>query len=174
RKVFLSADSLALKSEDRQPGLVHGKDASGTFVLRMPSSYVYLSGELRFDAVVAGGSIEVSLSDSQGRGWKPVATVTASGPQKVDLGALVLRRYDYRLKFVLNGKSGLDSLRLLHDIQHSQRALPALGQGENKITFSAGPQEGTIALEGAGSKFAGKQVTAEELGAVLTNVKGAP
>jgi hypothetical protein len=103
--------------------------------------------------------------------WKSVGTVTSVGAHRIDLTPHVLRRYDYRLKFVLQGKgTALDGLRLTHDIQHSQRALPALGQGENKITFRAGSREGTIAIEGAGPKFRGKQVTYEDLGAVLTNI----
>ncbi len=173
RGAFLSAENVAFKSEDRLPGLLHAKDGTrpAEVVLRMPSSYVYLTGDLAFDAVLSGGSIDVSLSDSHGRSWKPISTVTAAGAQKIDLTPHVLRRYDYRLKFVLKGKgSGLDSLKITHDIQHSQRALPALGQGENKIAFSAGSPEGTIALEGAGPKFRGKQVTYEELGAVLTKI----
>src|SRR6185436_19050698 len=44
---------------------------------------------------------------------------------------------------------GLDALKIVHDVQHSQRPLPALTQGTNTITFSAGPSEGTITVEGA-------------------------
>ena len=51
----------------------------GTLVLRMPSSYVYLGGELSMKATVgSGGQIDVSTSDNNGLDWKPVATVTAS------------------------------------------------------------------------------------------------
>jgi hypothetical protein len=68
----------------------------------------------------------------------------------VDLSPLVLRRYDYRLRFELKGRgTGLDAVRLTHDVQHSQRPLPALGAGENTITFRAGPPEGTVTVEGA-------------------------
>jgi hypothetical protein len=78
-----------------------------------------------------------------------VTTITASGDQRLDLKPLVLRRYDYRLKLTLRGKgTGLDALQISHDIQHSQRPLPALAQGENTITFSSGPQEGTITVQG--------------------------
>jgi hypothetical protein len=69
------------------------------------------------------------------------------------LSKLVLRRYDYRLRLKMEGKgTGLTELALRHDVQHSQRALPALGEGDNTITFSAGPQEGTVTIEGATSK----------------------
>src|SRR5207302_11416588 len=104
---------------------IHLKDAGkpGTFVIRMPSSYVYLRGQVAFNAVVeSGGSVAVSFSDNHGLDWKPVAEVKQSGGQKIDLKPLVYRRYDYRLKFVLSGKgTGLDALKITHDIQHSQR-----------------------------------------------------
>jgi hypothetical protein len=173
RKAFLSAENLGLKAEDQLPGGLHPKDSSrpAEAVLRMASGYVYLTGELTFDARIDGGSIEVSMSDNHGRSWKPLATVSTSGAQKIDLTPQVLRRYDYRLKIVLKGKgSGVDSLKLVHDLQHSQRALPALDKGENQVRVTAGSGEGTIAIEGAGPKFAGKQVTYEELGAVLANI----
>jgi hypothetical protein len=129
------------------------KDASapGVLVLRMPSSYVYLSGKLTFTPTVGpGGSIALSFSDNNGLGWKPIASVTSAGEQTVDLDDLVFRRLDYRLKFELIGKgTGIDALRIVHDLQHSQRALPALDAGPNKITFAAGPAEGTVTVEGA-------------------------
>jgi hypothetical protein len=123
----------------------------GVFVVRMPSSYVYLTGRLTFTAAAGdGGSIVVSFSDNNGLDWKEIAKSTTAGEEQVNLGPLVMRRYDYRLKFELRGKeTGLDSLKIVHDIQHSQRPLPALGDGDNTITFRAGPAEGTISVEGA-------------------------
>ena len=62
--------------------------------------------------------------------------------------------------------TGLDALKIEHDVQHSQRALPALDKGSNKITFSAGPAEGTITLEGATSDRArGKQLILSDFAA---------
>jgi hypothetical protein len=81
--------------------------------------------------------------------WKEISTVTSTGAQELDLTPLVLRRYDYRLKCERTGKgAGLDALRMEHDIQNSQRALPALAAGKNTLTFSAGPAENTITVEG--------------------------
>ncbi|HVR84237.1 MAG TPA: hypothetical protein VMU54_08000 [Planctomycetota bacterium] len=128
-------------------------DASkpAVLVLRMPTSYVYLSGKLIFTpAVGPGGAVALSFSDNNGLDWKPISRTTSPGEQTVDLDDLVFRRYDYRLKFELSGKgTGIEALRIVHDFQHSQRALPALDAGPNKISFSAGPAEGTVTVEGS-------------------------
>jgi hypothetical protein len=172
----LVAENLATKAEGAKEAAVAVKDAAkpGVIVIRMPSSYVYLGGELGFKAIVgSGGGVTVSLSDNNGLDWKPVVSATASGEQKADLKALVFRRYDYRLKFELKGAgTGLDAVKITHDIQHSQAPLPALAAGPNKIAVSAGPQEGTIAVEGSTNDgAAGKQLTVESFHPELKNVK---
>ena len=162
----LTTDNLSSKSEGAACA-VAVKDASkpGVLVIRMPSSYVYLAGEVSLAPVVgANGSVVVSFSDNQGLDWKEVGKYdkSADGPQKIDLKSLVIRRYDYRLKFEFNGAgSGLNSLKIANDIQHSQAPLPVLLQGDNKITFSAGAQEGTVTYEGCmePEKAPGKQVS---------------
>ena len=84
----------------------------------------------------------------------------ASGIQSVDLTPLIRRRYDYRLKFELGGAgTGLAAVRIGHDLQHSQRVLPVLAQGENTIRCSVGAPEGTITLEGSTDpRDAGRQL----------------
>jgi hypothetical protein len=138
----------ALSIDNLEDGRVRVKDASkpGVLVVRMPTSYVYLTGKLKF---TASGPLTVSYSENNGMDWKEISNVTSTGPQEVDLSPLVMRRYDYRLKFELKGKgSGLDTLRIEHDLQNSQRALPALAAGKNTLTFSAGPAESTVTVEG--------------------------
>jgi hypothetical protein len=138
----------AFSTDNLEDGRARVKDASkpGVLVVRMPSSYVYLTGRLKF---TSSGPVAVSFSDNNGMDWKEISNVTSTGPQEVDLSPLVLRRYDYRLKFELKGKgAGLDALRIEHDIQNSQRALPALTAGKNTLTFSAGPAESTVTVEG--------------------------
>ncbi|MBI3831895.1 MAG: hypothetical protein HY291_20400 [Planctomycetes bacterium] len=134
----------------------------GMLVIRMPSSYVYLTGELALNAAVgAGGEIAVSISDNNGLDWKDVKKIAASADEKIDLKPFVYRRYDYQLKFVLKGQgTGITRAKVSHIVQHSQRALPALSAGPNTISFSAGPAEGTIALEGCTDPkaSAGKQL----------------
>ncbi len=148
-----AADNLVAGGQS--PAL-RAQDSSrpGVLILRMPSSYVYLSGSADCKAVVGpGGRIAVQFSDNNGLDWKDVKTLTASGEQRLDLKPLVFCRYDYRLKLTFHGKgTGLDALKIRHDIQHSQRPLPALARGENTITFSSGPQEGTITVQGSTNK----------------------
>jgi hypothetical protein len=132
----------------------------GVLVIRMPSSYVYLSGQAALKPTVgSGGEIQVLLSDNNGLDLT------------IDLKPLVYRRYDYRLKFVLKGKgTGLQSLKIGHDIQHSQRPLPALAAGENPITFSSG-SEGTISVEGSHyAAHKGKQVLITDFHPTANNV----
>ncbi|MGA2619218.1 MAG: hypothetical protein ABSF26_16540 [Thermoguttaceae bacterium] len=123
----------------------------GVLEIRNPTSYVYLKSEAKLQAVVGpGGSIAVALSDNNGLDWQEVVRIDASGPRQIDLSKLILRRYDYRLRLAFQGAgTGLDGLSFHHDVQHSQRPLPALDKGQNTITFSAGPQEGTISIEGS-------------------------
>lgn len=159
-----TAQNVASQSEDATLPAVHVKDSASSAVLefRMPSSYVYLRGRAEVATKLGdGGQIDLLFSDNNGLDWKKVKSL-ADGPQKVDLTPLVYRRYSYMLRFVMNGKgTGLDSLKITDDIQQSQRALPALGQGDNTISFSSGPPEGTITVEGAmdlPAKDAGKQL----------------
>jgi hypothetical protein len=159
----LEMHNLTFRGKDRRGPAVHVKDRDkpGALVLRMPSSYVYLGGHLTVrPALSAPGRIVVSISDNNGLSWKEVATLTRAGERRIDLKPFVFRRYDYRLKFVLHGAgTGLDALKIDHDVQHSQRALPALGKGRNTITVSAGPPEGTITIEGSTSPdVKGKQL----------------
>ncbi|MCS6862136.1 MAG: hypothetical protein NZT92_17670, partial [Abditibacteriales bacterium] len=176
RSGALRAENLACTAEDNLRPAVHVKDPRqpGVLEVRMPSSYVYLTGTLTFNAVVgSGGEVVALFSDNNGLDWKELRRVTASGDQTIDLKPLVLRRYDYRLRFVLKGKgTGLDALKVVHDIQHSQRVLPALTQGKNTITFSVGAQEGTITIEGSlNPDHKGKQLLYTDFHPILNNVE---
>ncbi|HYE07013.1 MAG TPA: hypothetical protein VEL07_15960 [Planctomycetota bacterium] len=158
------AKKPALRAKDA------GKDA--VVVLRMPSSYVYLSGTATAQAVVdAGGAIAIQFSDNNGLDWKDVATIEKSGEQAIDLAPFCFRRYDYLLKLTLRGAgTGLDALTLTHDIQHSQRPLPALAQGENTLSFSAGTED-TVTVEATSNGGAqGKQVTVADTHPTYVNM----
>jgi hypothetical protein len=175
RSTALQADNLAAASEDGLRPAVHLKDGArpGVLVIDMPSSYVYLGGTLAVDAAVgAGGKMTISLSDNNGLDFKEVARIDRSGPSAIDIGKLVLRRYDYRLKVEFDGPgTGLDRLSIEHDIQHSQRALPALGKGVNKISFTSGPPEGTVTVECAAEpRHRGKQLGPADFHARLEGV----
>jgi hypothetical protein len=175
RSGALKVENLATRAEDGKAPAVHVQEASqpGILEIRMPTSYVYLGGELTFNANVGeGGRIRVLLSDNNGLDWKEVAALARSGNQKIDLGKFVLRRYDYRLRFFFQGPgTGLDSLKIAHTLQCSQRALPTLAKGDNIIRFSAGPEEGTITVEGTSyQNTRGKNVSLADYHPRLVNV----
>jgi hypothetical protein len=95
-----------------------------------------------------GGSVTVSFSRNNGLDWEEVAKITSSGEQTIDLRDHAKRLYDYRLKFDLSGGAKVEAIHAINDFQCSQAALPVITEGENKLTFNAGPQEGTITTEG--------------------------
>ena len=172
----LEADNLATMVESRVGPNVHVKDPArpGSFILRMPCSYVYLAGELTAKAIIGnGGGIDVLFSDNNGLDWRDLVKITASGEQRIDLKPFVFRRYDYRLKFTFKGAgTGLDSLRLVHTIQHSQRPLPALAAGANTISFNTPrADEGTVTIEGCTElRNKGKQLTYADFHPILRNL----
>ncbi len=148
----LRVENIASTADDKEGPAIHLQDAAkqGILEIEMPTSYVYLTGKVQLDAKVGeGGKVRLFFSDNNGQDWTPIASVEESGKQDIDIQKNCLRRYDYRLRVILEGKgTGLDALRIAHDIQCSQRALPNLGAGDNTISFSAGPQEGTVTVEG--------------------------
>ena len=174
RSGALKAENVATTGEDKATPALHLKDAAqnGVVEIRMPCPYVYLGGEIAMNAVVGdGGKVRVFFSDNNGGDWKEVATFEKSGEQKIDMQKFVLRRYDYRLRFILAGKgSGIDALKITSVIQCSQRALPTLAKGDNTITFSAGPAESTITVEGTSYKPTGKNVSLADFSPTLKNV----
>lgn len=145
RSPLYRTGALAVENLRDDRAAVKDPSRPGALVVRMPSSYVYLSGSL---SLRASGEVAVFFSDNHGLDWKEIAC--GSGTMDVDLGPHCFRRYDYRLRLELRGPdAALESLRIAHDIQHSQRPLPALTRGPNEIAFSAGPPEGTITVEGS-------------------------
>ena len=152
-----------------------GPAHQGVYVVRMPSSYVYLSGTVRCQATVAAsGSITITFSENHGLDWKEIGNIKASGEHTIDLTPYAYRRYDYRLKFELSGPgTGLESLKLVNVVQHSQAPLPTLTAGRNTITFSAGPPEGTITLEPNTdpATAAGRQLSVKDFHPVLNNAQ---
>ncbi|MBA3710792.1 MAG: hypothetical protein H0W83_18460 [Planctomycetes bacterium] len=71
--------------------------------------------------------------------------------------------------------TGVDALKISHDIQHSQRPLPALDAGDNAISFSAGSTEGTITVEASTrTDHVGKQVLFTDFHPLVAGLSGSP
>jgi hypothetical protein len=174
-KGFLQVENMTQRAAGAGNAIVRVENPqkAGVLIVRMPSSYVYLGGALSLDAVVgSGGSIAVSLSNNNGLDWKPLTQITSSGMQKVDLSKQILRLYDYRLKLDFSGAgTGLRAMKIVNDIQHSQRALPVLDRGDNQITFKAGPPEGTVTIEGSTRpEFKGKALFYTDFHPTVKNI----
>lgn len=156
-------------------GLRIDESGKGVLVLRVPSSYIFLTGQMEIDGRGGyNGGINIEFSDNNGLDWKGVAIQTDMWKGEIDLDELVYRRYDYLLRFTFTGpRSCIEKLVLSHIVQHSQRALPALDKGANTITFSAGPQEGTVTVQGNINPAAAKEknVTFAAFHPVLNNIK---
>jgi len=133
-----------------------------------------LNGKLNLNTSLdSGGKVQLFFSGNNGLDWQEITSLDKPGDQTVDLSKLVFRRYNYRLRILLQGRNtGLEKLAISHEIQCSQRALPALEKGENSISFSAGPQESTVTIEGStleGKR--GKQVTPLDFHPVLKDIE---
>ena len=162
----LVADGKTLRAkDDANPGILE---------IRNPCSYVYLKGEMTLNATVGeGGSVRVFFSDNNGLDWKEAGKVEKTGEETIDLTKRIIRRYDYRVRVLLGGRgTNLSALSFRHDVQHSQRPLPALARGANTITFSAGAQEGAITVEGSCNPGVtkGRNLTYEDFHAEVNNL----
>lgn len=176
RQGALAVENLACRQEAGHGPAMHLEDAAkpGLLEIEMPSSYVYLAGRITANAVLGQNArIRFMFSDNNGLDWREAGVIEKAGEQVIDLGKLVLRRYDYRLRVLLEGAgAGLERLAITHDVQCSQRALPALDRGENTIRFSSGPDEGTVTIEGSTQEGKqGKQVTPMDFHPVLKDVE---
>lgn len=164
--VALRAERLHYRRGEGGPRIVAAGPATpGLIELRVPSSYVYLTGRVDLDVTAGNGaSVTVLFSRNQGLDWKELGRFDETGARQIDLSKEVFRLYDYRLLILMRGEgAGVEALRIHHDFQHSQRALPALVPGENTVRFTAGPAEGTITLEGSlDSEERSRQITWEE------------
>ena len=131
----LRADNLAAFPKSGGPAL-HVKDAlsPGVLDLRMPSSYVYLGGQLTFTPALGdGGQIKVLVSDNNGLDWKEVAAVEPSRPTEHRPQA-----------------AGLSPLRL-------PRPLRDEGQGDRARRAQVHARHPTLATAAAGPGPGGKQ-----------------
>ncbi|MBA3845254.1 MAG: hypothetical protein H0X45_01285 [Planctomycetes bacterium] len=155
-------------------GMLKATGANGVAELRRTTSYVFLGGTIAFDATMAkGGAIAVAISTDHGRAWRDLATVSADGAASVAIPSL--RHYDYRLRLTMSGVgTALRGLTISDDIQHSQRALPALGEGDNTISFSTGPAEGSLSIAPCSTAANGAGASAGDLGIVLDGFQAQP
>jgi hypothetical protein len=177
-RVALSSKNVRVGADFRtnQPvlGLRENNDP-GEVIYRLPSSYVYLGGVLRFDNLHAQRKVRVELSRNNGRDWTEIGGAGDAEIVAIDLKPYIYRLYDYQIRFTLDPMASIQNIVFRHDVQHSQRALPLLSEGVNTVSFNSGPQEGTITVEGAlDPNRKAKTVTLAEFAPVFDNLSGTP
>jgi len=120
-----------------------GRPAEATF--RMQCPYVFLGGKIRLAGEAKGnGWLKVLLSTNNGLDWTEIKEINGKFNEEIDVKDKVFRRYDYYVRLAMAGDVAVAALEIENDIQHSQRALPALGQGPNAVTVHAGPAVNTV------------------------------
>ncbi len=141
------ADVYENLAEEKTSPRLHPKVGGkpGIAIVQLSSPYVYLDGRVVLKAHRKSDTdkVTVSISTNNGRTFAPLWTAGKLGVSEttIELTDKILRRYAYWLKIELISTSpsgsGLDSLVIENDFQHSPRTLPLLAKGENKITVAA-------------------------------------
>lgn len=153
-----SETNIAATSDDgAAPGVHLAGAGSGEIVIPFSGSYVILGGTLRgrFLRASHASSIYISVSYNYGRNWSRIWSASQLGDfeASIDLKPHLFLRYQYLLRVELESRDpagvGLHTLAIAHDIQHSQRTLPLLMSGVNRVTVKAeSPSLATMTMEG--------------------------
>ena len=147
-----SCRNVALSEE----GVTLAQDGQGEAVFEVLSPYVIVPrvGDLddRSDDCEASvvtftsrGAVQVSLSRDYGRSFTAVAATDRPGSTTLDLTPYLRERYQYLIKFTLQGRRDevvLQSLRLRTWVQVAPISLPRLKRGVNHLRFQVGDKYG--------------------------------
>ncbi len=91
------------------------------------------------------GRIDVDISCDFGRTYLPCGKARGQGMTKIDLTKFLRERYQYLLRFTLQGPPGASCLRTLQIrtwVQVAPASLPRLQKGLNKLTYRVGDKYG--------------------------------
>jgi len=179
---ILSESGVACTADDGRAPAVHlAASGAGEIVIPFWSSYVFLDGKMKARLFRATGEdrIDVSLSLNNGLDWERIWSDSGLGSHEVeiDLKPYLYRRYRYLVKIRLEspsakGRVGIESLAFTHDIQHSQRPLPLLMKGPNRITVTApSPRIATRTLEGSLSGHEDRNASYRDFHPELANIR---
>lgn len=148
--------NIACTADDAQsPGLHLAATGTGYVIFKMQSPYVFLDGDINatFKRAAAGDSVKVYLSTNNMVDWTEIySAAVGTANVEVDFRNSVIRRYCYYLKFEFISATsvtavGMDSLTITSLIQHAQRAMPFLVQGNNQFTVGAGSATSTMSVQ---------------------------
>jgi len=95
------------------------------------------------------GRIKVYISLDYGRSFREIAVTEKAGSMKLDLTPHLRERYQYLVKFTLDGpaeKTILESIRIRTWVQVAPASLPRLGKGVNQLSYRLGDKHGLHSL----------------------------
>ncbi len=157
RRGMESEQNLACTADDAQSPALHlASTGTGTLVIRMQCPYIFLEGSIdaTFKRASGGDGVKVYISTNNMLDWQEIYSASSTGtfPETIDIGSYVYRRYSYYLKFELSSGGsatdvGMDSLTVSNLVQHAQRAMPFLVQGDNEIIVDSGNATSTVTIE---------------------------
>jgi hypothetical protein len=144
--VRLGADGVTLS----QPGVgvVEWRVRTPYIIVGKPKDLADLSDDVGAATAnfAAEGAVALSVSTDQGRTWQRAwSSRQERGQHEIDLTKWVLGKYEYHVRFELQGEPGtavLRSLELTTWTQLAPMALPRLKAGVNRLRFLWGDRQG--------------------------------
>ena len=152
-----SETNIACTFDDSQGPAVHlAATGTGTIIIRMACPYVFLGGtvDATLKRAAGGDSVKVYISTNNMLDWTQIYNETRTGSAltaNINVKTNIYKRYCYYLKFEFISAGavtnvGMDALTITNLIQHAQRAMPFLVQGNNDIVVDAGTATQTLSI----------------------------
>jgi hypothetical protein len=95
------------------------------------------------------GRVKVAISLDYGRSFRSLATAESAGKSSLDLTPYLRERYQYLIKFILEGAIGetvLETLRIRTWVQVAPASLPRLKKGVNHLRYKIEDKHGLPTL----------------------------
>ncbi len=137
----VAADAEAVEGFAATEDGLRAEGDQATLIYRIKAPYVLVGGNLQAWGEMAEGGLSVALSWDEEE-WMDLASVTEPDEQlRVAIGldehfpSDGPARYDYLLRFVLEGDTVLKRVRIANDLQLAPLCMPYLELGENRVRY---------------------------------------
>jgi hypothetical protein len=137
----VAADAETAEGLAATDGGLKAQGDQATLIYRIKAPYVLVGGKIEAWGELAEGRLSLALS-WDGEEWTDLASVTEPDDQlRVEMGldehfpSDGPARYDYLLRFVLEGDTVLKRVRIANDLQMAPLCMPYLELGENRVRY---------------------------------------